>query len=151
MTKLRSVLVAAVAASALIGCGSSSPLSSFGGSGAGNSPQTAATVQSSRVRGGETVAVNRYIWAAALDVLDFMPITSIDPFTGVIVMGYGTPPGTSRAYRATVLVSDPALDARSLTLAMATRSGPVSAETLRTVENAILTRARQLRIADSRL
>lgn len=99
-----------------------------------------------------TVKVNKYIWNAALDVLNFLPIVSVDPFTGVIVTGYGTPPGGGRAYRATVYVQDPALDARSLKLSMQTQGGgAVSPETLRAVEDAILSRARELRIADSRL
>lgn len=97
-----------------------------------------------------TVQVNRYIWRASLDVLNFLPIRSVDPYTGVIVTGYGTPPGGGRAYRATVLISDPALEARSLKLALATRSGPVSGATQRAVEDAILARARQLRLEDSR-
>lgn len=97
------------------------------------------------------VEVNKYIWNAALQVLNFLPIESVDPFTGVIVMGYGTPPGGGRAYRATVYVQDPALDARALHVAIATRSGPVSPATQRAVEDAILTRARQLRIADGKL
>jgi len=98
-----------------------------------------------------TVEVNKYIWNAALDVLNFLPIEAADPFSGVIVTGYGTPPGGGRAYRATIYVQDPALDARSLKLALATRSGPASPETVRAVEDAILTRARQLRIADGKL
>lgn len=98
-----------------------------------------------------TVEVNRYIWNAALDVLNFMPIQSVDPFSGVIVMGYGRPPGGRQAYRATVYVKDPALDARSLTVALQSRGGPVSVDTVRAVEDAILTRARQLRIADGNL
>ena len=98
-----------------------------------------------------TVEVNRYIWNASLEVLNFLPIRSVDPFSGVIVTGFGTPPGGGRAYRATVYVQDPALDARSLRVALATRGGPVSAETQRAVEDAILTRARQLRIADGKL
>ncbi len=97
------------------------------------------------------VLVNRYLWAATLQTLDFLPIQSIDPFTGVIVTGFGTPPNGSRAYRATILINDPALDARSLNVALQTRSGPASPATIRAVEDAILTRARQLRIADSRL
>jgi hypothetical protein len=36
----------------------------------------------------------------------------------VIVTGYGTPPGGGRAYRATIYVQDPALDARSLKVAL---------------------------------
>ncbi len=99
----------------------------------------------------QVVQVNRYIWTAALQVLDFLPVQSVDPFTGVIVTGFGTPPGGGTAYRATVLVQDPALDARALNVALQTRRGPASAATVRAVEDAILTRARQLRIADGRL
>ncbi len=99
---------------------------------------------------GTTVKVNRYLWNASLDVLNFLPVQSIDPFTGVIVMGYGTPPGGGRAYRATVYIKDPALDARSLNVAIATRGGPVAAGTQRAVEDAILNRARQLRINDKK-
>jgi len=95
-----------------------------------------------------TIEVNKYIWNASLDILNFLPIQSADPFSGVIVTGYGTPPGGGRAYRATVFVRDPALDARSLNVALASRSGPVSTETVRAVEDAILTRARQLRVQD---
>lgn len=99
-----------------------------------------------------TVEVNKYLWNASLEVLDFLPIESVDPFTGVIVTGYGTPPGGGRAYRATVYVQDPALDARSLNVALVARGGgPVSAETAHAIEDAILTRARQLRIRDGKL
>ena len=44
------------------------------------------------------VKVNRFLWTASLDVLDFLPFQSADPFTGVISTGYGTPPGGGRAY-----------------------------------------------------
>lgn len=98
-----------------------------------------------------TVEVNKYIWNASLEVLNFLPVESVDPFTGVIVTGYGRPPGGGRAYRATVYVQDPALDARSLKVALESQGGPVSAETQRAIEDAILTRARQLRIRDSNL
>lgn len=101
-------------------------------------------------RGDQSVQVNRYLWTASLDVLNFLPIQSVDPFTGVIVTGFGTPPGGGRAYRATVHITDPALEARSLRVAIQTQSGPVAAGTARAVEDAILARARQLRIADNR-
>ncbi|WP_113912522.1 DUF3576 domain-containing protein [Roseovarius dicentrarchi] len=93
-----------------------------------------------------SVKVNRFLWTASLQVLDFLPVQSADPFTGVISTGYGVPPGGGRAYRATILISDPALDARSLNLSLSTQSGPVDAGTRRAVEDAILSRARQLRI-----
>ena len=99
-----------------------------------------------------TVEVNKYLWVAAQDVLNFLPIESVDPFTGVLVTGYGTPPGGGRSYRATVYVQDPALDARSLRVALQARGGgAVAPETQRAVEDAILTRERQLRIQDSKL
>ncbi len=99
-----------------------------------------------------TVGVNKYIWQASLEVLNFLPIETVDPFTGVIVTGYGRPPGGGRAYRATIYVQDPALEARSLKIALQSQGGgAVSPETVRAVEDAILTRARQLRIRDSKL
>ena len=97
------------------------------------------------------VKVNRYIWQASLEVLDFMPIETIDPFSGVIVMGYGTPPGGITKYEATVLVTEPALDARTLRVSLRTPSGPADPETMRALEDAILSRARQLREADAKL
>ena len=78
-------------------------------------------------------------------MLDFLPIKSVDPFSGLIVTGYGIPPGGNRAYRASIFVSDPSLDARSLKLSLQTKSGPVSMGTQRAIEESILTRARQLR------
>lgn len=99
----------------------------------------------------QTVYVNKYLWAASLDVLNFLPVQTVDPFTGVIVTGYGKPPGGGRSYRATVHVKDPALEARSLSVALQTSGGPVSPATTRAVEDAILSRARQMRIADSKI
>ncbi|MDB4053669.1 DUF3576 domain-containing protein [Octadecabacter sp.] len=143
------VLLASLAACDGSGNIGSNPFSSLGSIG-GNRAE-GATQQAARTRANENVAVNRYLWAASLDVLSFLPVQSVDPFTGVIVMGYGTPPGGNRAYRATIQISDPALDARSLNIAILTRSGPAAAETTRAVEDAILSRARQLRIADGAL
>ena len=99
-----------------------------------------------------TVEVNRYLWNATMDILSFMPVEAADPFSGIIVFGYGTPPGGGRAYKATVHITDPALDARALNVALITRGGgAASGEATRAVEDAILTRARQMRIADGDL
>jgi len=99
-----------------------------------------------RNRSKADIRVNRFLWTASLDVLSFLPVETADPFTGIISTGYGRPPGGGTAYRATILISDPALDARSLNVALQTQRGPVSASTQRAVEDAILARARQLRI-----
>lgn len=99
-----------------------------------------------------TVEVNSYLWQASQEILDFMPLEAADPFTGILSFGYATPPGGRQAYRATVYVTDPALEARSLRVALQGRNGgAVSRATARQVEDAILTRARQLRVADGRL
>ena len=105
-----------------------------------------------RQNANDTVAVNRYLWNASLEVLNFLPIQSIDPFTGMIVTGYGTPPGGGRSYRATIKVSDPSLDARALKVSLQGAGGAaVAPDTVRAVEDAILTRARQMRVRDSNL
>ena len=124
-----------------------------------NDPETESQQRGSRIQDlflnqddpNTAIEVNKYLWNASLDVLNFLPIQTADPFSGVIVTGFGTPPGGSRAYRATIFVQDPALEARSLNIALATRNGPASSETVRAVEDAILTRARQLRIRDTNL
>ena len=126
-------------------------LSACSAFGLGGRNSGSAVQQASRINGAESVAVNRYLWAASFEVLDFLPVESVDPFTGVIVFGYGTPPGGGRSYRATIHISDPALQANALNVALHTKGGPASASATRAVEDAILSRARQLRIADKNL
>jgi hypothetical protein len=99
-----------------------------------------------------TISVNKYIWIAALDVLSFLPIEAADPFTGVISFGYGKAPGSNTAYRGTVLINDPALDARSLKVTLISNGTvPLDSKTVREVENAILTRARQIYLEQKKL
>ncbi len=95
--------------------------------------------------------VNRYIWKATLEVLNFLPIEGVDPFSGVITTGWGSPPSTDTLYRATIFVQDPSLDARALKVTLFRKDGLADSQTIRTVENAILSRARQLRISDDKL
>lgn len=96
------------------------------------------------------VVVNRYLWQASLDILSFLPLEHADPFSGIITTGWGNIAGTG-AYRVTVYISQPALDARSLKVAAFRGGGgagvPVTEAQNRAIEDAILTRARQLRIA----
>ena len=95
------------------------------------------------------VVVNRYLWQASLDILSFLPLETADPFSGIITTGWASVGGG--AYRVTVLISEPALDARSLKVAAFRGGGstgvPVTEAQNRALEDAILTRARQLRIA----
>jgi hypothetical protein len=96
----------------------------------------------------EIGAVNKYLWQASVEVLSFLPINSADPFSGIIVFGKGKAPGSSQSYDATVYVSDPALDARSLNVTVRSSNGTISSEAKREIESAILSRARQLRLKE---
>ena len=96
----------------------------------------------------EIGSVNKYLWQASLEVLSFLPINSADPFSGIIVFGKGKAPGSSRSYDATIYISDPALDARSLNVTVRSTNGTVSLEAKREIERAILSRARQLRLKE---
>ena len=96
----------------------------------------------------EIGSVNKYLWQASLEVLSFLPINSADPFSGVIIFGKGKAPGSSQSYDATVYISDPALDARSLSVTARSSNGTVSSEAKREIESAILSRARQLRLKE---
>jgi hypothetical protein len=97
------------------------------------------------------VVVNRYLWQASLDILSFLPLEGADPFSGLIVTGWGRAGAGPGVYRVTVYISDPALDAVSLKVAAFQQQGgravAVAEAQNRQLEDAILTRARQLRIA----
>ena len=98
--------------------------------------------------GDEIGSVNKYLWQASIELLKFLPISSADPFSGVIVFGKGKAPGSSQIYDATVYISDPALDARSLSVTVRSASGTISSAAKREIESAILSRARQLRLKE---
>ena len=91
-----------------------------------------------------TVANTNPMWIASLEVLDFLPIVSTNLESGLIITGYGTPPGGQIEYRATVLISHMAIDASALKVSIETRSGPVDPLVVEGIENAILNRARQV-------
>ncbi|MHA1528161.1 MAG: DUF3576 domain-containing protein [Alphaproteobacteria bacterium] len=102
--------------------------------------------------------VNKYLWQGALDTLSFLPLSSSDPFTGVIATEWGsTPEAPGERLKVTAYILNPGLTAAALKVAVyrEVRSdtglwapAPVSAETGRRIEDAILARARQIRIAE---
>ena len=96
--------------------------------------------------GDEIGSVNKYLWQASLEVLNFLPINSADPFSGIIIFGKGKAPGSAQIYDVTVYISDPALDARSLSVTVRSSNGVISSAAKREIENAILSKARQLRL-----
>ena len=106
--------------------------------------------------GGGGVAVNGYLWRASLDTMSFMPLTSADPFGGVIVTDWYVPPESpNERFKVQIYILDRQLRADGLRVSVFRQvrdaygswsSAPVKPETAPQLENAILTRARQLRI-----
>ncbi len=105
-------------------------------------------------RGAAELGVNSYLWRATLDTLSFLPLASADPFGGVILTEWYSPPTTNGAERLklNVLILDQRLrsDGVKVTVFRQEKSGtdwrdvPANAATGTEVENAILTRARKL-------
>ena len=100
--------------------------------------------------------MNSYLWHATLDTLAFMPLSSADPFGGVIITDwYSAPDDTNERMKVTVYILDRRLRADGLKIAVfrQTRSGTgwvdatVNPDTAVHLEDAILTRARELRLA----
>ncbi|RED11924.1 DUF3576 domain-containing protein [Pontivivens insulae] len=103
---------------------------------------------------GPPLNVNSYMWRAALDTIDFLPIASSDPFGGVITTDWGTPSGSAaERFRATVFIQSAELSAGALNVSVFRQvnggqgwvDAPVSASTVRQLEDAVLLRARELR------
>jgi hypothetical protein len=103
------------------------------------------------------VAVNSFLWRASLDTLNFMPLASADPFGGVIITDWYTPPESpNERLKVSILILDRDLRADGVRATvfrqqMAGPRGwveaPVDPKTGRELEDTILTRARQLRVA----
>lgn len=138
-------LLAASAVIALTGCGTLGI-----GGGKDSSSRKGATAIA------PTNGVNSYLWRATLETLNFMPLDQVDPFGGVIITDwYADPAAPEERLRATAYILDQNLraDALKVSVFKQTRNGaewadaPVDADTARQLENAILTRARQLYIA----
>ena len=101
--------------------------------------------------------VNKYLWQASLDTLAFLPLASTDPFTGVIATDWGvTPEAPDERFKVTAYLLNTELSATSLRVAVfrerRTEEGywlpsEVNPDTARRLEDAILTRARQIRLA----
>jgi hypothetical protein len=103
-----------------------------------------------------TVGVNSYLWHATLDTLSFIPLASADPFGGVIITEWYSPPNTpNERLKVTIYILDQRLRADGIKIAVfrQTRSNegwvdsPVNPDTATKLEDSILTRARELRLA----
>lgn len=103
------------------------------------------------------IGVNSFLWRASLDTISFMPLQEVDPFGGVIITDwYANPQRPAERFKATVYILDTRLRADALAVRVFRQEqgadgqwvdATVNPETAIEIENAILTRARQLRIA----
>lgn len=123
-------------------------ISLFGGGRSGDADAT----------GGGGVAVNSFLWRASLDTVSFMPVASADPFGGVIITDWYTPPETPQErFKLNVYILDRQLRADGVRVAVFKQQqdpasgnwvdAPVNEATARDIEDKILTRARELRVA----
>ncbi|MBP01936.1 MAG: hypothetical protein CMM25_03875 [Rhodospirillaceae bacterium] len=104
------------------------------------------------------VAVNAFLWRASLDTIAFMPLASADPFGGVIITDWYSPPQTPKErFKVNVYVLGRALRADGVKVSVfrqttetetsdAWTDMSIGAEVQSEFEEAILTRARQLRM-----
>ncbi len=105
---------------------------------------------------GGAVAVNAFLWRASLDTIAFMPLASVDPFGGVIITDwYGPPETPNERFKVNIYILSRTLRAdglrvsvfrQTLDSANGWRDAAVGVDVPTEFENAILTRARDLRL-----
>ena len=105
--------------------------------------------------GGAGIGVNSHLWRASLDTISFMPLSSADPFGGVIITDWYAPPDSpSERFKMTIFILDRTLRADGLRVAVFRQQqsdqgvwvdSSINPSTVTSLENKILERARQLR------
>ena len=106
---------------------------------------------------GAGIGVNSFLWRASLDTISFMPLISADPFGGVIITDWHSPPETQgERFKITVYILGRDLRADGIRASVFRQlrdagggwvDAAVEKRTPIEIEDAILTRARQLRVA----
>ncbi|MCB1537591.1 MAG: DUF3576 domain-containing protein [Rhodospirillales bacterium] len=100
----------------------------------------------------DVITVNSYLWRAALDTVNFMPLSTVDPFGGVILTDwYASPDKPGERYKLNIFVMGSQLRSDGIKVSMFKQRGgkdvAVDPKDNTEIEDAILTRARELRIA----
>jgi hypothetical protein len=135
----RAALALGLATVVLVGCGGSTAAKS--------------SLSEARV---STIAVNSYLWKAALETIGFMPLTQTDANSGVILSDwYANPQTPTERMKVSVFVLDRDLRADAIRVNVQrqeARGGAwvdaaVKAGTVQKLEDAILARARLIRQA----
>lgn len=101
------------------------------------------------------VGVNSYLWRATLDTVSFMPLASADPFGGVILTDWhATPDAPGERFKLNIRILGRGLRADGINVStfrqVQDRSGSwinarIPTTTNENIENAILSKARELR------
>ncbi len=108
--------------------------------------------QEAAVSGGMTV--NAFLWRATLDTLSFMPLSSADPFGGVIITDWYSPPqAQGERFKATAYVMGRQLRSDGVRVQVFRQvmrgnqwvDAPASTATNAEMEDRVLARARELR------
>jgi hypothetical protein len=108
--------------------------------------------------GGGGIGVNSFLWRAALDTVSFMPVASADPFGGVILTDwYENTNKDGERFKINIYILDKQLRADGLRVSVfkqkkdkgGWRDAPVADDMAVSIENTILTRARELRLAQA--
>jgi hypothetical protein len=117
---------------------------------------TGATIVAGAGTNRLTLGVNSFLWHATLDTLAFMPLQSADPFGGVVITDwYVAPNAPDERLKVTIYIMDRVLRADGLKVVVfrqtrtagAWSDAQPSTDTGHKLEDAILTRARELRLA----
>ncbi len=160
--RLRAVAAMALTL-ALAGCGGSNYQAapdrdpSAGNRGSLFSPAKAGATLFDRDSAGEGgIAVNAFLWRASLDTIAFMPLASADPFGGVIITDWYSPPETpDERFKVNVYILGRMLRADGLKVSVFRQQrntagqwndANVGPEVPGEFENAVLSQARELRL-----
>ena len=105
--------------------------------------------------GSGGIGVNSYLWRASLETISFMPVSSADPFGGVVITDWYTPGETpNERFKLNIYILGKALRADGVKVAVFRQVKDASGgwadantpdQTGLKIEDAILTKARQLR------
>jgi hypothetical protein len=104
------------------------------------------------------LGVNSYLWRATLDTINFMPLASADPVGGVVISDwYAAPDKPDEHMKVTVYILDRRLRADAVKVSVFRQvrnpngwtDAAVNPDTGIKLENAILARARELRLAQT--
>ena len=108
---------------------------------------------------GGGIGVNAFIWQATLDTIDFIPLASADPFGGLIITDwYQSADAPGERLKLHVQIRDSALRADAVRVSVFRQvrneegdwlDSQVEPTTARSIEDYILTRARELRVAST--